>query len=285
MLVSLAHPDDESFGMAGTIARYANEGVEISLICATNGDVGSADPAYTEKYETMAELRLAELRCAAEELGFSGVYTFGYRDSGMPGTPDNNHPDSLYAAELTEVVRRVVRVIREVRPQVVVTFDPFGGYGHPDHVKMHRATTKAFHAAGDPAKFPRHMHEGLAPYQPQKLYYMTFDRRFMRLVVWLMPLIGQDPAAMGRNHDINFREIAAHSYPIHARISTRRVADQAERARTCHESQLGGFGTGIVQHLRYLLAGPYTDTFMRAYPVANGRGTEHDLFAGVDGTR
>jgi LmbE family N-acetylglucosaminyl deacetylase len=285
MLVSLAHPDDESFGMAGTIARYANEGVAVSLICATNGDVGSADSSYTEKYETMADLRLDELHCAAEELGFSKVYTFGYRDSGMSGTPDNNHPDSLYAAELIGVVRRITRVIRAARPQVVVTFDPYGGYGHPDHVKMHRATTKAFHAAGDPAKFPQHFNEGLEPYQPQKLYYMTFDRRFMQLIVWLMPLVGQDPSAMGRNKDIDFREIAEHSYPIHARISTRRVAAQAERARACHESQLGGFGTGIIQHLRELLTGRFTDTFMRAYPVANGRGAERDLFEGVDATR
>lgn len=285
MLVSLAHPDDESFGMAGTIARYANEGVEVSLICATNGDVGSADPAYMEKYDSMVDLRLAEMRCAAEQLGFSEVYMFGYRDSGMPGTPDNNHPDSLHSAEMPDVVRRITRVIREQRPQVVVTFDPFGGYGHPDHVKMHRATTKAFHAAGDPAEFPQQITEGLESYQPQKLYYMTFNRRYMQFVVWLMPLIGQDPTAMGRNKDINFREIAEHSYPIHTRVSTRGVMEQAERARACHESQLNGFGTGIINQLRRFLMGRYTDTFMRAYPVTNGRVRERDLFNNVDVTR
>ena len=144
MLVSLAHPDDESFGMAGTIARYVNEGVEVSLICSTNGDAGVTDPKFLEDYDTMTELRLAELHCAAETLGFSKVYAFGYRDSGMEGAEDNQHPDSLYQADMDEVIGRIVKAIRETRPQVVVTFDPYGGYGHPDHIKMHKATTRAF---------------------------------------------------------------------------------------------------------------------------------------------
>lgn len=288
LLVALAHPDDESFGMAGTIARYAGEGVEIALICATNGDVGSADPEYLEGYETMAELRMEELRCAAQELGFSQVYTFGYRDSGMPGTPDNEHPDSLCAADMDEVVEQVTKVIREVRPQVVVTFDPYGGYGHPDHVKMHEATTRAFEVAGDPACYPEHIDNGLQPHRAQKLYYMTADRRPMKILVRLMPLLGMDPARMGRNKDVNFLEAAAHSYPIHAYIDTRGVVEKAQRAQSCHASQLGGFGGGslmgsLVNRLRRLLVGLHTETFMRAHPpVGDGqRLKERDLFEGV----
>lgn len=287
MLVALAHPDDESFGMAGTIARYAAEGVEITLICATNGDVGSADDEFLQQYESMAELRMAELYCAAGELGFADIHTFGYRDSGMPGSPDNDHPDSLHAAPLEEVTERIVRAIRTARPQVVITFDPFGGYGHPDHIKMHQATVRAFEAAGDPACFPAQVEGGLEPYAPQKLYYLTQDRRVLKFLVRLMPLLGQDPERMGRNQDINFREIAEHSYPIHAYIDTRHVAEQAERARMCHASQLGGLGSStrfsqLMYRMRRLLVGVHTDTYMRAQPpVLNGRVRERDLFAGV----
>jgi LmbE family N-acetylglucosaminyl deacetylase len=154
LLIALAHPDDESFGMAGTIAKYENEGAEVYLICATNGDVGMMEDKYLDGYESIAHVRLAELECAAQILGLTRLYAFGYRDSGMPGSPDNDHPDSLVAADVDEVVRRVTEVIREVHPQVVVTFDPYGGYGHPDHLRMHEAAVGAFQAAPDPSRFP-----------------------------------------------------------------------------------------------------------------------------------
>jgi LmbE family N-acetylglucosaminyl deacetylase len=284
MLVSLAHPDDESFGMAGTIARYSNDGVDVRLICATNGDVGSADPEYMTGHATMAELRLEELRCAAETLGFSQLYAFGYRDSGMPGSADNAHPNSLHSADPAEVTSRVTAIIREFRPQVVVTFDPFGGYGHPDHLKMHVATTEAFSAAGDAERFPEQLVDGIEPYHPQKLYYMTFDRRLMKWAVRLMPLFGQNPRAMGRNKDIDFQQIADHAYPIHARINIGAVSEQAERARACHASQLNGFGRpGLLQWVQQLFVRQNVDTFMRAYPpVVNGHLRERDLFAGVE---
>lgn len=283
MLVSLAHPDDESFGMAGTIARYSNEGVDVRLICATNGDVGSADAEFMDGHATMADLRLEELHCAAETLGFSRLYTFGYRDSGMPGSADNAHPDSLHAADLDEVTGRVTAIIREFRPQVVITFDPFGGYGHPDHLKMHAATTAAFSAAADDTCYPEQLADGLEVYQPQKLYYMTRDHRLMKWIVRLMPLFGQNPRQMGRNKDVDFQEIADHSFPIHTRIDTRAVAEQAEQARACHASQMYGFGRrGLLQWAQQVLSAQYVDTYMRAYPpVENGRLKERDLFAGI----
>lgn len=283
LLLSFAHPDDESFGIGGTIAHYTAMGVDVSLICATNGDVGTADEAHLEQYASMTELRLAEMRCAAETLGFSDVYLFGYRDSGMAGSPDNDHPDCLWAQDTHEVARRITEIIRKERPHVVVTFDPFGGYGHPDHIKMHEATTEAFHAAGDADAFPEQIAAGLEPYQPQKLYYSTFDRRFAKALVAVMPLLGHDPERMGRNQDINFREIASHAYPIHARIDTRAVEAQAEAARQCHSSQLGGFArSGLLDRLWGLFRASGVDTFMRAYPPVNGsRVRETDLFEGV----
>jgi LmbE family N-acetylglucosaminyl deacetylase len=285
MLVSLAHPDDESFGMAGTIARYVNEGVEVSLICATNGDAGVTDPAFLENYDTMTELRLAELQCAADALGFSRVYAFGYRDSGMEGTEDNLHPDSLYQADLEEVTGRVVKAIRETRPQVVVTFDPYGSYGHPDHIKMHQATTRAFELAGQADAYPEQLTGGLEPYQPAKLYYRTRPRMLTKLVVRLMPLFGQDPRRMGRNNDIDLIEIVEHDYPVHAWIDTKAYRKQAEKAVNCHASQLGGFVTpSFLQRVQALLMNSNVDTFMRVEPPVNGaRVREDDLFAGIAG--
>jgi LmbE family N-acetylglucosaminyl deacetylase len=281
LLISMAHPDDESFGLAGTVAHYVSQGVEVYLICATNGDVGTVDPEFMQDYETVAELRLAELRCAAETLGFAGVYTLGYRDSGMAGSEDNRHPDSLAAADPGEVAARIVEIILEVKPQVIVTFDPYGGYGHPDHVAVHQATKQAFEvvsAASHAADRPN----GNGGYQPQKLYFATFDRRWMQWIVFLLPLFGQDPEHYGRNKDINLREIAAHQYPIHARISTRDQAELAQQARDCHASQLGGFSQSGLYQLARRLFESKDDTFMRAFPPVNGRRVhERDLFAGV----
>ncbi len=197
MLLVFAHPDDESFGMGGAIAYYAERGVAISLICSTNGDVGSVDPEYLAGFESVAALRKAELECAAQTLGIREVILFGYRDSGMMGSPDNAHPDCLWQADKDVLVGRIVREMRRIQPHVVVTFDPYGGYGHPDHIVMHRATTRAFHLAGDPTAYPEHAQEGLAPYQPAKLYYTTFPRWPLRLMIWQMRLRGRTRVTWG----------------------------------------------------------------------------------------
>ena len=169
LLAVLAHPDDESFGMGGTLALYAQRGVAAYLVCATRGEAGSMDADCLDGFNDISERREFELRCAAQELGLTEVHFLGYRDSGMPGSPDNQHPQALVAAPLEEVVAKVAHYIRLLRPQVVLTFDPIGGYRHPDHIAIHQATVRAFQTAGDPAMYP----DDLPPYQPQKLYYHT----------------------------------------------------------------------------------------------------------------
>ncbi len=290
ILISLAHPDDESFGMGGAIARYVNEGAEVYLICSTNGDVGTVEEKYLDEYDSIAELRLAELACASEALGFKEVFTLGYRDSGMPGTPDNEHPRALVAAPPGEVTEQIVRVIRQVRPQVVVTFDPFGGYGHPDHIRMYEATTRAFHEASDPGEYPDHLAEGLASYQPQRLYYQAFPRAWLKPVVTIMPLLGQNPAEFGRNKDIDLREIVEHTFPVHARVDASSYKAIAEQARDCHASQIGVTPEDenrrktlfdLIAVFRAVLSRPKY-TFMRAYPpVERGERVERDLLEHV----
>lgn len=278
MLLVLAHPDDEAFGMAGTIARYVTEGVEVSLICTTNGDVGTVEPRFLENHKSTADLRLTELDCAAQILGIKQVYTLGYRDSGMAGTPDNSHPDSLFASDKTKLIEKITKIMRQVRPQVTVTFDPYGGYGHPDHIVTHEATVEAFYAAADKSRFANQFDDGLKPHQGSKLYFMTFDRRWLRLWIRLAPLFLINPRKMGRNHDIDASEIAAHSYPIHATINTNAYKEIAQRARKCHASQLGGIGPRRMSEMLSRLVFGLQEHYTRAYPPVRGRLRETDLF-------
>ena len=108
LLVVMAHPDDETFGTGGTLAYYASKGVEVHLICATRGEVGDVEPELLMGFESIADLRESELRCAAETLGISEVHMLDYRDSGMPGSIDNVHPNALAAAPLEQVAGEIV---------------------------------------------------------------------------------------------------------------------------------------------------------------------------------
>lgn len=281
MLISFAHPDDEAFGMGGTIARYAAAGVKIALICSTNGDVGTVDSEKLQGFESVGELRLHELHCAAETLGIRDVITFGYRDSGMMGTPENKHPDSLWQADEQVVVGRIVHEIRRLRPQVVITFDPYGGYGHPDHIYMHRATTKAFHAAGDPAQYPEQLAEGLEPYRPAKLYYNTFPRVWLRIQVAQARLRGQDPRHLGKNKDLDIVAVLKHQLPAHARVDIAAYHPAWDAASGCHASQQNPRRNGGLID-RLLRAMFRSQSFTRAWPEpVDHEPLERDLFEGI----
>jgi LmbE family N-acetylglucosaminyl deacetylase len=276
LLAVLAHPDDESFGMGGTLALYSKRGVATYLVCATRGEVGDMDEDCLDGFESVTERREYELRCAAEILGLSGVYFLGYRDSGMSGSPHNQHPQSLFAAPVDEVCQRIVYYIRLLKPQVVVTFDPAGGYRHPDHIAIHNATVAAFHAAGDPALVT----DDLPPYQPQKLYYQTISKRFLKFVVWLLPILGQDPTSFGRNRDIDLKMVAADEFPINAKIEYSSVYSQKAEAFNCHASQGGmAMQRGLMGWFMRLIGNK--ETFTRAYPPPTPGSVEQDLFVGI----
>ena len=176
ILVVLAHPDDETFGMGGTLALYARRGVSVYLVCATRGEVGEVDEDLLKGFNSIGERRESELRCAAAMLGLKEVYFMGYRDSGMPGSPDNQNPLSLVMAPLEKVAAEVAQYIRTIQPDVVLTFDPIGGYRHPDHIHIQKATVQAFELA---AKGPV-LEDGLAPFQASRLYFHTMPRGFLR---------------------------------------------------------------------------------------------------------
>lgn len=280
LMTVMAHPDDETFGMGGTLALYADRGVEVHLVCATNGDAGTVSPEFMQGYSEIAELRQDELRCAAEALGVAEVYFLGYRDSGMIGTADNQHPDSLAQADKERVTGQIVELLRQVRPQVVVTHDPTGGYGHPDHIAVHQTTLAAFHAAGQPEQYPEHGQ----PFQPQKLYYSIIPLRFLGVLIRIARLLGQDPTRWGRNQDIDLTELSDNSPPVHAEVGYRRVAGRKRAATLCHASQLdmGASSRGLMGLLFRIARWRKVESFTRAHPPADDGRTERDLFAGVD---
>ncbi len=280
LLAVFAHPDDETFGPGGTLARYAAQGVNVHYACGTRGEVGTVDTEIMQGYQTIGELRWAELTAAVKVLGLTGLHWLGYRDSGMPGTEDNRNPDALVQADNAVLVGKIVALIRALRPQVVVTFDPCGGYGHPDHVAIHYATKKACAIAGDPQQYPEQIANGLQPYAPQKLYYTAFPKGFLKVAVRILRLLGRDPAKFGRNQDINLAEIATWEQPVTTRVDIGPYLEVKEMAGECHRSQMGPsgmFGWLPVPIRRLLMGG---ETFERAQPPVMGKAKlERDLFA------
>lgn len=279
LLIAYAHPDDESFGLGGLIGKYVAEGVDVYLVCATDGDVGTVSPEFLEGYASIRELRLAELAAATEVLGFRHVFTFGYKDSGMLGSPENDDDRSLWYAWNhcpEEVTQRMVEVIREIRPQVIITFNKYGGYGHPDHIAIQRATTEAFALASD-ASYDTHQE----PYQPQKLYYSNIPKVALQIAVAQMRVRGQDPRRLGVNKDIDMVKVLENVEANHARVNISQYYDIWDRASACHASQGGGGGFRMVpKSLRRWLAG--TQSFTRVYPSpSRNRVDETDLFIGI----
>ena len=285
LLFAFPHPDDESFGPGGTIAKYAREGVDVHYVCATRGEVGTVDPEMLKPYEHLPEdqrlgaLRGQELRRAADILKLTGLHYLGYRDSGMPGTEANRDPRAFINADPERVTGQLVKILRSVQPQVVVTFDPFGGYGHPDHIFIHQRVTEAFHAAGDAACYP----EAGAPYQPQKLYWSVFPKGLLKFFVLVMRLTRRDPTKFGRNGDIDLKAIAAHDYPPTTRVDVWPYYEIKRQAGACHTSQLAG-GPGMLGRLPRFIQRRLNgyETFRLVEPnVAGQRLKECDLFEGV----
>ncbi len=176
LLFLLAHPDDETFGPGGTIAKYSNEGAAVYLATATKGQAGMVgDPPVTDR-EHLGEVRAAELLCAARILGIRKVAFLGFMDGQLIHTP------------LERLVEKCVEQIRWVRPQVLVGFGPEGVSRHPDHMVMSRAALEAFEAAADPSRFPGQLENGIEPWAPRKLYQVEIAKEILER--WNVPFAG-----------------------------------------------------------------------------------------------
>jgi LmbE family N-acetylglucosaminyl deacetylase len=245
--------------MGGTLAYYAARGIQVHLVCATRGEVGEiSDPALATP-ENLGSVRERELRAACEELGIHEPLFLDYRDSGMAGTPENGHPGAFSRAMPGAVVRRLKAIFHQRQPQVVVTFDARGGYGHPDHMAAHRHTTQAFKAAG--------LVEAGA-----RLYYVAIPRSRLQAMVAQAPpdspFRDLDPDLMGTPDE-----------EITTQVDVSSVLDRKLRAIACHKTQIPreGFLWGrSEEEVRGFLSAEY---FQLAWPLPEvGQGKEDGLF-------
>jgi N-acetyl-1-D-myo-inositol-2-amino-2-deoxy-alpha-D-glucopyranoside deacetylase len=277
LLAFHAHPDDESLSMGGTLARYVAAGEQVVVVTATRGEVGEihnhGDPEALR--DSLGDLREAELRAACGILGVTAVELLGYRDSGMAGTPDNDHPGAFWRADFMEAVGRLVRLIRRYRPEVMTAYDPFGGYGHPDHIQVHRVGTAAFFGAADIGRFPPE--EGEEPWQPAKLYWVTWPRERTRQTRRMAAERGELPAEEAE------REPGTGTMTEH--ISTfLDIApwfDRKWEAILAHRTQIAetGWLLTISEDLRR--QGFSREAFIRVFSRVEGPEAAPDLFAGL----
>ncbi|WKX72415.1 N-acetyl-1-D-myo-inositol-2-amino-2-deoxy-alpha-D-glucopyranoside deacetylase [Streptomyces sp. XD-27] len=181
LLLVHAHPDDESINNGATMARYAASGAHITLVTCTLGEEGEVIPAdlahlAADRDGGLGAYRSGELAAAMKELGVSDHRLLGgpgrFRDSGMMGAPQNNLPDAFWQADVDEAAAYLVEIIREVRPQVMVTYDPHGGYGHPDHIQAHRVAMRAADLAAERA-YRRDLGE---PHEIARIYWNCVPR-------------------------------------------------------------------------------------------------------------
>jgi LmbE family N-acetylglucosaminyl deacetylase len=230
LLGVFAHPDDEEM-MAGVYASTAAEGFRTGLICATRGERGEISDPTLATPDNLGDVREHELRAACAVLGIKHLWFLDYADSGMAGTPENDLPGAFARADEQEALQKIVQIVRDFRPTVMVTFDETGAYGHPDHLFIERLTLAAFKAAADPARFP----SAGAPWQPARLYYAGFPRsaivRWMDLARELQPdhaFAQLDPSTMGIEDSRITNE-----------VDVSRWYDVKRRARQMHRTQTG----------------------------------------------
>ncbi len=233
LLAIFAHPDDEQL-VSGAFARYVAEGARVALICATRGEEGEIAVGTSATKETLGEVRERELRMAMNDVGVSEIYFLDYRDSGMAGTEQNQNRANLHNAPLDEVTGKIVKIIRQTKPQVLLTFDPNGGYGHPDHIKIHQAAMAAFDRAGNPNCYPEQLTDGLVPYAPQKIYWSAFSREFFMEMAKQLEAAGIDLSQFGA---FNPALRATPEEKITTRLDVSQFLEAKERAWTAHATQ------------------------------------------------
>jgi N-acetyl-1-D-myo-inositol-2-amino-2-deoxy-alpha-D-glucopyranoside deacetylase len=192
-----AHPDDEAIATGATMARYAAEGAHVTLVTCTLGEEGEIvvpDLAHlaVDHADELGKERMDELAKAMDALGVRDHRFLGgpgrWRDSGMMGTPSNDRPDAFWQADMDEATRELVAIVREVRPQVVVTYDENGAYGHPDHIRAHDVAIGAFRRAADASFAP----ETGDPWQPSKLYFTAVPRSVIQAAIEYLTAQGKD---------------------------------------------------------------------------------------------
>jgi len=262
LLAIFPHPDDESLGLGGTLAKYSAEGVETFLICATRGERGWTGPSEENPgLEELGKIREAELKCAVAYLGLNETIFLNYID----GDVDKANP--------IEIITKITHQIRRFQPHVVITFALDGTYGHPDHIALSQFTSAALVCSTD-SNFndPEH----LQPYLVPKYYHMVDTKKMVDALQEMIGGLSMDVDGVTRSH------FGWEEWAITTRINTEEYFDTLWNAILCHQSQLSGFA-GLIdlpaEKLKFLFS---EGTFIRIYSFVNGgRKIEMDLFEGL----
>ncbi|MEV1023906.1 N-acetyl-1-D-myo-inositol-2-amino-2-deoxy-alpha-D-glucopyranoside deacetylase [Streptomyces sp. NPDC050264] len=287
LLLVHAHPDDESINNGATMAKYAADGAHVTLVTCTLGEEGEVIPdelahLAPDREDLLGPHRIGELTAAMKELGVTDHRFLGgpgcYRDSGMMGAEQNGRPAAFWSADLDEAAAHLVAVMREVRPQVLVTYDPDGGYGHPDHIQAHRVAMRAADLAAEPA-FRRDLGD---PHTISKIYWNRVPRTVVE------ELFRRVEAGLDRTPFDTVATVAdvpgvVDGERVTAEIDGRPYWVRKEAAMRAHATQvdipegLGVFAlsNGLAQPM---LPVEYYE-LVRGEP---GSAYENDLFAGVD---
>jgi LmbE family N-acetylglucosaminyl deacetylase len=202
-----AHPDDETIGTGGAMAKAVDAGHRVVLVTCTRGEMGEIvvkDMDTPENHRRLGEIRAVELERAMAILGVTEWENLGYHDSDMMGRPGNLDPRNFWTADLDDAARRLVWLIRRYQPDVVTTYNAFGGYGHPDHIRTHDVAIRAYPRAGDPAWYPEQLapehggtgpsvdEGGLAPWAPSKLYEQAIPASVRKAMTDAMEAMGAE---------------------------------------------------------------------------------------------
>jgi N-acetyl-1-D-myo-inositol-2-amino-2-deoxy-alpha-D-glucopyranoside deacetylase len=233
-----AHPDDESVGTGGTMARLVAEGVRVDLVTCTDGAEGEIhDPTLdpSEAHPRLAQIRAEELACSVQALGGGAIrhHMLGYRDSGMIGTDANGHPDSFWQADLAEATRRLLAIVREARPAAIVSYDEQGNYGHPDHINAARIAREAYQAsAGE-------------PWRVSRFYELAFIReRWSELTAEMQERGIKLPWDIGADEpsDADADEFGRADADVTTRVDVSAFLDAKRRSMDCHKTQRQDMG-------------------------------------------
>ena len=281
LLACFAHPDDEAFPVGGALAAHAARGVTVRLVTATLGEEGEIRQPGLATPESLGEVRRGELVRSAKTLGIAEVVVLDYRDSGMAGSPSNQHPQAYINVPDETVVERLVEQIRNFRPQVVLTFEPGGLYGHPDHIAVSRHATEAFRRAGQASQFPHQLTGSLEPHSPERLYYSARPVGFR--MQWALQL-----REAGLEVELPSAERAAEGTPaeeIHLEMDVSPQLDTKIACIKCHQTQMAPdwpYDRVPRQVAASILGREY---YIRAWPaVQPGEVVPADFFQGLLGT-
>ena len=292
MLLVHAHPDDETINNGATMARYVAEGAAVTLLTCTLGEEGEVlvpelAQLAADQADQLGGYRISELSAAMAALGVTDWRFLGgagrYRDSGMMDTSANDKPRAFWRADLAEAVAHAVAVVREVRPQVLVTYDEVGGYGHPDHIQAHRVAMGAVEAAADPGYRP-----DLGPaWEVAKVYWNAMPRSVVQAGIDAMAALGEASPFEGLG-DLDDVPFAVADDVVTTAVDGRAHADRKDAAMRAHPTQMTVDGPffALSNNLGQEVLGTEYYRLVRGTrgPAGPGeQGWEDDLFAGLPG--